>query len=431
MIEKAVALRLNDYMKTNNLEEPTQSAYKCGHSTETALLRVTNDILRSIDNKQPVLLVLLDLSAAFDTVDHKILLNRLQQRLGITGVTLKWFTSYLTNRTQQVTIDAGLSDAVCLLWGVPQGSVLGPQAFSIYSSPIADIARKHKVEIHMYADDSQLYVSCDMSIGIEASICKLQSCINDIRVWMKSNKLKLNDSKTEFMVLSTPYTRSKARLADNKIIIGNNVIDSTHTARNLGVIFDSSMTMHDHIGKVTQMSFLQLRSIRAIKDSLTPSALENVIHAFITSRLDYGNSLLYGLPDSTIRRLQRIQNAAARLLSGTKKYDSITPVLKQLHWLPVRQRIDFKVLLITFKALNDAAPEYLKDLIVPKDQSRSLRNKNILYAPRTFTKSFGDRAFSAAAPKLWNSLPSETRAIKSLPQFKKTIKTQLFNSVFH
>ena len=430
VIEKVVAVHLNNHIKSNNLDEPTQSAYKPYHSTETALLRVSNDILRSIDNKQPVLLVLLDLSAAFDTVDHTILIQRLQQRLGITGVALQWFTSYLTNRTQQVTIDSCLSDTVCLLWGVPQGSVLGPQLFSVYSGPIADIARKHKVDIHMYADDSQLYVSCDMSVGVEASISQLQSCISDIRKWMKANKLKLNDSKTEFMVLSSPYRRSHATLADSKITIGDNTIDSSGSARNLGVVFDSSMTMLNHITKVTQLSFMQLKSIRAIKNSLTHSALEKVIHAFITSRLDYGNSLFYGLPDTAIRRLQRIQNAAARLLSGTKKYDSITPVLKQLHWLPVRQRIDFKVLLITFKALNDLAPNYLKDVILTKQHRRSLRNKTTLYVPRTSTKSFGDRAFSAAAPKLWNSLPADTRAIQTLSNFKKAIKTHLFKSVF-
>ena len=258
----------------------------------------------------------------------------------------------------------------------------------------------------------------------------MEACIADIRKWMKTNKLKLNDSKTEFMVLSSPYGRSHPELASLNITIGNEIVYTSSTARNLGFIFDSAMNMLAHIKKVTQLSFMQLRNISAIKYSMTSDALEKIIHAFISSRMDYANSLLYGLPDSSIRRLQPIQNAAARLVSGTKKYDSITPVLKRLHWLPVRQRIDFKVLLMTYKVINDLAPQYLKDTISYKQHERSLRSKNSLYVPRTSTKTFGDRAFSAAAPKLWNSLPADTRAISSVSGFKRSIKAILFKTAF-
>ena len=427
VIERAINLRLNSYMINNKLWEPMQSAYKPGHSTETALLCVSNDIIRSLDCKKPVLLVLLDLSAAFDTVDHSKLLSRLQHRVGITGTTLNWFASYLKDKSQQVVAGGSLSDTILLVWGVPQGSVLGPILFSIYSSPIADIARKHRVNIHMYADDCQLYLSCDLPTSMADSVSRLEACITDIRVWMKMNKLKLNDSKTEFMVLSSSRTRNT--LSDVTVTIGNDTVGTSNSARNLGVIWDSSLNMLPHINRVIQLSFLQLRNITAMKHSLTHDALEKVIHSFITSRLDYGNASLYGLPDIAIKRLQRIQNSAARVLSGTRRFDSISPVLKRLHWLPIRQRVAFKILLITHKVLHDTGPTYLKDLLRPR-HTRALRDTNRLYVPRSSTKSYGDRAFSIAAPVLWNSLPPDIRDIDNINSFKRAIKTFLFNKAF-
>ena len=159
-----------------------------------------------------------------------------------------------------------------------------------------------------------------------------------------------------------------------------------------------------------------------MKHSLTQDALEKVMHSFITSRLDYGNASLYGLPDIAIKRLQRIQNSAARVLSGTRRFDSISPVLKRLHWLPIRQRVAFKILLITHKVLNDTGPTYLKDLLRPR-HTRELRDTNHLYVPRSSTKSYGDRAFSIAAPVLWNSLPPDIRDIDNINSFKRAIKT--------
>ena len=184
-----------------------QSAYRAQHSTETALLRVKNDILHGIDNRQVVALVLLDLSAAFDTVDHNILLKRLEQVFGLKVLVLKWVQSYLSNRTQYVSIYEAISEVVCLLFGVPQGSVLGPLLFVLHTHPMGNIARRHGIGIHMYADDTQLYVTMDVlnETSKTASLAKMTDCITDIRSWMNYNLLKLNDSKTDVLVLASPH----------------------------------------------------------------------------------------------------------------------------------------------------------------------------------------------------------------------------------
>ena len=159
IIEKAASCQLGDYLCNNDLEESFQSAYKRFHSTEIALLKVQNDILFEIDNQKCVVLLLLDMSVAFDTVDHKLLLERMSKHYGVKGSALKWFRSYLQDRKQFVMIDGIKSKVKELRYGVPQGSVLGPILYLLYTSPIGDIIRRHGLNYHLYADDTQLYLS--------------------------------------------------------------------------------------------------------------------------------------------------------------------------------------------------------------------------------------------------------------------------------
>lgn len=202
--------------------------------------------------------------------------------------------------------------------------------------------------------------------------------------------------------------------------------------RNLGVIFDSSLLFNKQISAVVKSSFYQLRQIAKIKSLLSPSNLEIVIHSFITSRLDYCNSLYSGLPQNALSRLQLVQNAAARLLLGLRKRDHITPALRNLHWLPVKFRVDFKILMFVYKALSGLAPKYISDLLHPYSPTRALRSSDqlLLTVPRCRYKSKGDHAFSVRGPKLWNSLPLYVRSSSSLAIFKSSLKTYLFSVAF-
>ena len=427
VIEKVLAKRLFQHMSDNRLHDVMQSAYKPAHSTETALLRVKNDILSAIDKKSGVFLALIDLSAAFDTVDHSILLSFLHDTIGIRGSALNWFKSYLSGRTHCVSIDNIMSELIEMLFGVPQGSVLGPFKFCIYTLPIGAIIRFHGLSYHIYADDTQVYLAFEVDDPQQA-LEKLNACLSDIRTWMIKNKLKINDDKTEFLIIASTNGHSKIS-RDNKLKVGTALIPPSSSARNLGVIFDDHMNMEDHVTNICRSAHFHLRNIGAIRNFLTDDAAAQLVHSFITSRIDYCNSLLIGLPDTQIKRLQRIQNNAARIVSKVKKYDHISPVLHQLHWLPVNQRIVFKTLLLTYRILNGMAPEYLKDLLTLYKPPRSLRSaeQHQLVVPRTKTKTYGDRCFSVVAPKTWNTLPLEIRLSPSLTSFKKNLKTFLFN----
>ena len=201
LLEKIVAERLLQHMETNDLNEKMQSAYKKLHSTETALIRVQNDILTSLDNKCGVILVLLDLSAAFDTIDHETLFHQLQHRLGITGTALQWFVSYLSGRTQSVSVENASSKPSPLQFGVPQGSVLGPLLYTIYTLPLGDILRRSNISYHLYADDTQLYLSFNFHEPSSQTACleQIQQGVTDVKEWMLKNKLKLNDYNRSYV----------------------------------------------------------------------------------------------------------------------------------------------------------------------------------------------------------------------------------------
>ena len=405
-----------------------QYSYKQHHSTETALTCVQDDFLRAIDDTKFIMLLMLDLSAAFDTVDHTILINRIENRLGITGTALKWFKSYLADRKYRVVLDGVSSNHTNLDCGVPQGSVLGPILFTIYTLPLADIIRKHGIPFHLYADDSQKYAVFNLQ-NYENTVMNMELLVSDIRAWYEKSMLKCNDSKTEMMILSSKYSPIERLIP---IKVGDHLISSVTKLRNLGVIMDQHLTMSNHISNVVKIAFLKIREISYYRKFLTPSATKTLIHAYVTSRLDYCNGLLYGLPKDSINRLQSVLNTAARLVTLTRKYDSITPVLKELHWLPIQFRIKYKVILQVFKSLNGMAPQYLSNKLVHKPNT-GLRsdNKYLLKPLSARLKLYGDRSFSVAGPRLWNALHDDIRLCQSLDTFKRMLKTHLFKEAYN
>ena len=259
----------------------------------------------------------------------------------------------------------------------------------------------------------------------------MNKCVDDLRNWMITDRLMINDDKTEFLLIGTRQQLAKINTVCS-ITVGEYDIDPSLCVRNLGVWFDSQLSMSAHVTKLCNSAFYHLHNIRCIRKYLSRDSLLTLIHAFITSRLDYCNGLLYGLPKSQIVKLQRIQNAAARLAMNIGKYSHITQALQDLHWLPVRARIHFKILILVFKAIHGLAPLYISDLISvrPKSSYNLRSNSSLLLEPpkEKMLSMLGARSFYAAAPCLWNSLPAELRDINSLSNFKHKLKTHLFRA---
>ncbi len=430
-LERVAAGQLTEYLQDNGLYDPHQSAYRKGHGTETALLRVKSDIDLALDAGDGMLLVLLDLSAAFDTLDHSILLERLESCCGITGTARDWLKSYLSGRTQAVRIGETCSEPTELTIGVPQGSVLGPLLFSIYVQPLGNIVRRHGVCFHGYADDTQLYTRFSFRDprGLQDAIRLLEECIEEVRNWMLANKLKINDGKTEFIVVVSRHHQSIIDQARPTLRVGDAIIQPKRKVRNLGVLIDAEGSMVPFINNTVRTCYFHLNTISRIRVNLTEEACAAAVRALVLSRLDYANSLLVGAPEAALQKLQVVQNNAARMISRVSRRAHITPVLRRLHWLPVRQRVKHKLMTLTYKAINsDVAPSYLG--LQWRRTTRQLRSSGQqLVVPRTF-KRIGDRAYDVAAPRLWNALPDTVRHAQTLSTFKKQLKTFLFRDHF-
>ncbi|KAL2088141.1 hypothetical protein ACEWY4_016969 [Coilia grayii] len=289
---------------------------------------------------------------------------------------------------------------------------------------------KHNIDFHSYADDTQLYISVEPNKT--TALQSLTSCLSAVTHWMSNNCicyskvlpnnfLKLNESKTELLLIG-PKDKREALLPS----LGNLNQYVREQVTSLGVILDSDLSLKPHINKVTKTAYFHLRNIAKVRPFLTKKDAEKLVHAFITSRLDYCNALFTGLPKKSIEKLQLIQNSAARLLTKTRKMEHITPVLAELHWLPVSYRIDFKVLLLVFKAVNGLAPCYIADALSSYTPARALRSADagLLRIPNAPPKRIGESAFS------YYALPQHIREAESVDIFKRQLKTYLFNQAY-
>ncbi len=310
-------------------------------------------------------LVSLDLSAAFDTVDHTILLNRLHNLVGISGTFFNWFKSYLSDKKVYVNIgecSSGFYDMNCV---VPQGSILGPTLFNLYMLPLGNVIKRHGINFHSYANDTQLYIA--VSPDDPGQVDTLLKCILDIESWMANNFLGLNQDKTQVLVIGPEVQREKLNVR-----LKSTSFNPREQVKNLGVIFDHDLSFKPHIRDVTKKAFYPLKNIAKVHQFLSQANAETLIHAFITCRIDYCNALLSGLPKKNIAQLQLLQNSAARMLTRTRKRAHIAPVLKSLHWLPLSFRIhEGKIKVFHFFS------NFLKfSFLWPYRKSNSLHYKN-------------------------------------------------------
>lgn len=410
-----------------------QSAYRRFHSSETALLKTIMDALSAIDKGDIGLLLLMDLSAAFDTVDHAILLHKLEHVYGIRGFALAWLESYLNGRSCYVKTKSGISTEVLSLFGLPQGSVLGPLLFILYVAELLLIIDSAGLSPFAFADDTQVLGIC-RPVDFLSLQDRMSSCMLQVERWMSSHRLQLNPKKTELIWIYNRYR--PFRPPDTAIIICGEPIVPSKSVKSLGIIIDAELRMNKQVGHTIKACYAILRNIRSIRSSLTPSMIKTLVATIMLPKLDYCNSVLMGKPTSSLEKLNSVIKASVRLIYSIPKFDHITTSLKRAHFLLAKERIDYKVAMLVFKVLRGLAPDYLtSELYLRSDISsrRDLRsaNKHLLHVPRKFCKTIGDCAFSVYGPRLWNTLPSSLTSVDSLETFKSKLKTYLFHKSFN
>ena len=309
------------------------------NSTETVLLKVKTDILNAIDNTEVMCLALLDLSAAFHAVNHRLFLNRLKFQFSFTDMVLKWVSQYLT----------GYHIRLCdLETRSPSGFDAWTHPVHTIHVPLGDICHHHGVNFYSNADDSQIYLAYK-SLNTDQSnkdhcLDTIQPCLADIRVSLCTNLLKLNDDKTEFMILGSK--QELAKVGDTEIIIGNDSTHNTSSVRNLGFCYDSQLKNITHINTLSSTLFATIHKISKIRHLLDMNMTKILIQLLVLSKVDYCKSLLLGLANCHLAKLQRIQNTACRLIYRISKFDHVMPLLMQLHWLKVHDCIVYKVALL-------------------------------------------------------------------------------------
>ena len=418
LIERVVKRRIDSHMEINTLFNKRGFGYKAYHSTETMMTGVVNEVLTGFDENKCTVMVFLDLSAAFDTIDIDKLINILSEEIGLSGTALKWCTSFLKGRTQRVKIDGKYSEKLPVNFGSVQGAVLGPKFFNIYVRSQLNSG----FETSAFADDSNGRKT--FSITFQHNVLKndVSNCIENVIKWMNAMSLKINPDKTE-IILFHPKSMK------DRVIIGGTMIDGecirfSKEVKNVGVWLDCNLNLNKHINTIVAHCYKLLKNIGRIRKIISTKHTEMLVHAVITSRLDYCNSLFFNMSQSNIYKLQKVQNAAARLVARRRKRKSISGVIRDLHWLRVESRIVFKILLLTHKVIIGKCSENLQ--ITYKSHCCRPQELLMLETKPAVTK-YGRRTFDYVAPRLWNALPLNIRCEEDTDTFKKSVKTLLFN----
>ena len=303
ILEKLVLSQVSAYLGSHNLYNTCQSAYRPGHGTEAALLKVVNDLFLSPNKGNMSVLALFDSYSAFDTIDHPILVHRLHTDIGFTDAVLRWFSSYLTDRTHYVSLSNHCSAFAPVHSGIPQGLVLGPILFTMYNKPLSAIIDSHSIIHHSFADDLQLQMSAPPD-RISELLHSMQSCISVVKAWATVNMLKLNDNKTEQMLVTSKRTKHLHNLPTS-ITIGNAKIPYKQSVKNMDFTLDCHLTINAHVSNIARTCYFELRHLASIRRCLTNTATATLVSAFALSRIDYCNSLLLGSTHDVTSHLQR------------------------------------------------------------------------------------------------------------------------------
>lgn len=420
IFEKLIYNQLSNYLNKNNILSPSQSGFRSNHSTTTALLKLTNDIFSSSGNNNLTGAIFIDLSKAFDLVDHYLLLDKLFS-IGLSRNALLWFNSYLHNRKHCVALQGYKSDLSIQERGVPQGSTLGPLLFSIFINDLPAIFSD--CSIQLYADDTVIYSSQATLSHIQSS---LQSNFNHLELWLSANKLIINKTKTKTMLFGT---KQNLAIKTSNQSLSISCLDGTHLHRvdhikYLGLWLDSELSFKCHIDNITRKINFSAGVLYRNRKCFTFSIRKKLVLQLILPIMDYGDIVYMTAPNTNLLPLNTLYNRLCRFILGcpytthhctmyeTLNLPSLT-VRRQQHWLQ-----------FIFKCIYFDYPQYLKRYMNHLTSRHQLRHcSQVFFVVPSARKSVSKKSFSFKAPSDWNNLPTHIRSISSFRLFKTVLSS--------
>lgn len=423
ILEKIVHEQLSNYLDTNNILPPTQSGFRPHHSTTTAMVQITDDIFRACDANYNVCLVLLDFSKAFDTLNHNTLCTKLNY-FGLSTSAVLFFQNYLRGRCQRVGVNNVFSEFIDIPQGVPQGSILGPLLFSLYT---ADLYKHLKFcQSHQYADDTQIYYPFPLVEMFQAAE-NINVDLESISKVSNAHGLLLNESKTQVLL----FGKDRDLILQNanfKIILNNSVLNPIDCCKNLGIYLDVQLRFSKHVSNLIQKSFAKLRILSMHKDILSKDIKLRLCDSLILSYLAYCDIVYWpALLQRDRDSLQKVQNSCLRFCYNLRKFDHVSNKFNECKWLTLNERFQVHLVCLVFKINCTQLPSYLQGKLTKGSDIHSCptRHCQLFSVPRHSTSLF-QRSFSYNAVKTYNELPEEFKALNSLEAFRRRVKTYIF-----
>jgi exonuclease III len=427
--EKIAVEQIIDFLNTNNILDPFQSGYRTLYSTATALLKITEDMRNAVFKKRVVVSVFLDFSKAFDCVNHKILIRKLTQ-LNFSHPVVAWFESYLSGRKYAVKGRNGArSEWVKVDRGVPQGACLSPLLFSLYIHDISSILQ-NRCKYHIYADDIQLYIDCDLS-DLHEAIKTLNLVLDDIAKWSEQHGLKLNPTKTQAMLIATDKTQKQI----NKLNLPKLTLTGTHilfsdTVKNLGVFFDTTLSWDRHISAICQKIYGSLNNLQKFR-SMTPQTIRlQLVKSLLLPHFDYCSFVYCNITSAQRKRLQNLMHAAINYAYDVPFASRLSKYYHKAEILQLHDRHALEILLMTHKIVHKNCPSYLSDMFTMSNSvnTRNTRSHKFkIYVPRVGVTA-PENSFVVKAARLWNDLPADLCSNPNIDAFKSALRFKFLQS---